>query len=143
MRAQAPSRPRLPPCAPRQQPCRCARRRRPCRARAGAAEGAPAPDKRRAAVVGGGWAAFAAAWTLTRSGFDVTLLDAAQTPGGVAAGQAELGVKGYARGSCRTQAYRRYASVESGSVRLCSGAEQSRTASLERRARSAERREMC
>ena len=39
-----------------------------------------------AVVVGGGWAGFGAAWQLLKHGFDVTLLDASQNPGGLSAG---------------------------------------------------------
>lgn len=52
----------------------------------------------KAAVVGGGWAGFGAAWNLSKAGWDVTLVDASPSPGGVAgkgkAGKIELGIKG-------------------------------------------------
>ena len=64
----------------------------------------PPPSRVSAVIVGGGWAAFAAAWGLVHATPDsdsktleVTVLDAAPTPGGVAAGSAELGIKGYWR----------------------------------------------
>ena len=56
----------------------------------------------RAAVIGGGWAGFGAAWNLSKARWDVTLIDASPSPGGVAGRGAgnkgiELGVKGFWR----------------------------------------------
>nr|WP_249343568.1 hydroxysqualene dehydroxylase HpnE [Delftia sp. PE138] len=45
-----------------------------------------AKDKPRAAILGGGWAGFAAALTLARSGWHITLHEAAREPGGRARG---------------------------------------------------------
>ena len=47
--------------------------------------------------MGGGWAGFGAAWGLSKAGWDVTVIDAAPSPGGVAGNRGtniELGVKG-------------------------------------------------
>jgi uncharacterized protein with NAD-binding domain and iron-sulfur cluster len=65
------------------------------------AAAAAAPAKK-VVVVGGGWAGFGALKHLAEQGYDVTLLDAAQNPGGVSAGwrtkegrAVEAGVKGF------------------------------------------------
>ena len=58
----------------------------------------------KAAVIGGGWAGFGAAWQLLKHGFDVTLLDSSPDPGGLSAGwrtangrAVEAGCKGFWR----------------------------------------------
>ncbi|XP_057828630.1 uncharacterized protein LOC131039808 isoform X3 [Cryptomeria japonica] len=58
--------------------------------------------KLRAVVVGGGWAGFGAAHTLAKAGVEVTLLDAALSPGGLSTGfrsakgkPVEAGIKGF------------------------------------------------
>lgn len=55
-----------------------------------------------ALVVGGGWSGFGAAWQLLRLGFEVQLLDASDSPGGLSAGwrtasgrAVEVGIKGF------------------------------------------------
>jgi len=59
-------------------------------------------DRKRVVVVGGGWAGFGAARHLADQGYAVTLLDAADTPGGLSAGwrtsagrPVEAGIKGF------------------------------------------------
>lgn len=61
-----------------------------------------AGDKKRVVVVGGGWAGFGAARHLADQGYAVTLLDAAESPGGLSAGwrtsegrPVEAGIKGF------------------------------------------------
>lgn len=58
--------------------------------------------KKTAVVVGGGWAGFGAAHALAKDGFDVTLLDASLSPGGLSTGfrtakgrPVEAGIKGF------------------------------------------------
>ncbi|GAQ79859.1 Amine oxidase [Klebsormidium nitens] len=59
-------------------------------------------EKKKAVVVGGGWAGFGAAYQLARCGFAVTLLDASPDPGGLSGGfrtsqgrAVEAGMKGF------------------------------------------------
>lgn len=72
------------------------------RAEAGASATDAAPRRPKVVVVGGGWAGFGAAKHLSEQSYDVTLLDAAPDPGGVAAGwktpsgrEMEAGIKGF------------------------------------------------
>lgn len=58
--------------------------------------------KLRAVIVGGGWAGFGAAHSLAKAGMEVTLLDAASSPGGLSTGfrtakgrPVEAGIKGF------------------------------------------------
>jgi len=73
--------------------CRCARDPQPKRNPTSIPK-----SKARAVVVGGGWAGFGAAWNLSKSGWQVTLVDVSPAPGGLAGsadqGQIELGIKG-------------------------------------------------
>ncbi|KAH9309561.1 hypothetical protein KI387_037472, partial [Taxus chinensis] len=68
----------------------------------GEQEGRKSSQKLRAVVVGGGWAGFGAAHTLAKAGVEVTLLDAALSPGGLSTGfrsaqgkPVEAGIKGF------------------------------------------------
>lgn len=61
-----------------------------------------APKKKKVAVVGAGWAGFGAAYHLSKEGYDVTLVDASATPGGLSASAStangktiEAGMKGF------------------------------------------------
>ena len=63
---------------------------------------ASAIERPSAVVIGGGWAGFGAAYQLLKHGFTVTLLDAAESPGGLSSGwrtaqgrAVEAGVKGF------------------------------------------------
>ena len=68
--------------------CRCARDPQPKRNPTSIPK-----SKARAVVVGGGWAGFGAAWNLSKSGWQVTLVDASPAPGGLA-GSADQGKVG-------------------------------------------------
>lgn len=68
----------------------------------GAASHSTGHQRKRAVVVGGGWAGFAAALALAKAGADVTVLDASENPGGLSSafttpgGQlVEPGIKGF------------------------------------------------
>ncbi|PNW70427.1 hypothetical protein CHLRE_17g719500v5 [Chlamydomonas reinhardtii] len=68
----------------------------------GGSNGSPQRRGPKAVVVGGGWAGFGAAYALSQAGADVTVLDAAEQPGGLASSwksqggkTVEPGIKGF------------------------------------------------
>lgn len=59
----------------------------------GGSNGSPQRRGPKAVVVGGGWAGFGAAYALSQAGADVTVLDAAEQPGGLASSWKSQGGK--------------------------------------------------